>query len=359
MEDRQLRETFQLLAQIVAQQAHRQEAGSSQPARHESSRIRDFLACDPPEFSGTGPNDDPQEFVRQVQRTLRVIGASETESVELASYRLRGIAANWYDSWRLARGQGSGPALWEEFSEAFLAHFLPPEVRRAREDRFLSLRQRGRSIREYSMEFDTLAPYAPSNVTRMEDRVHRYIVGLDPYYLDGCMILAAQPGMDIARIQAYAQSMEDHRRLRQGDRASGRNQQKRARSSGQFGDSRGRPPPQQQQQQSRQTPQPAQSSPPQFTSRKSRGAGPSPDFASSGAGRNPGSSARPSRPHCTFCGRPHFGECRLATGACFTCGEQGHQARNCPVRAGTSRVPQSTGSIGASSSASVVMHPTG
>lgn len=214
VEDRQLRETFQLLAQIVAQQAHRQEAGSSQPARRESSRIRDFLACDPPEFSGTGPNDDPQEFVRQVQRTLRVIGASETESVKLASYRLRGIAANWYDSWRLAQGQRSRPALWEEFSEAFLAHFLPPEVRCAREDRFLSLRQRGRSIREYSMEFDTLAPYAPSNVTRMEDRVHRYIVELDPYYLDGCMILAAQPGMDIARVQAYAQSMEDHRRLR-------------------------------------------------------------------------------------------------------------------------------------------------
>lgn len=77
----------------------------------------------------------------------------ETESVELASYRLHDVAANWYESWLLCRGEGAPPAVWDEFTGAFLAHFLPPEVRRAREDRFLMLRQRGRSVREYSLGF--------------------------------------------------------------------------------------------------------------------------------------------------------------------------------------------------------------
>lgn len=48
----------------------------------------------------------------------------------------------------------------------------------------------------------------------MTDRMHRYIVGLDSYYVDSCLVMAAQPGMDIAHIQALAQDMEDRRRGR-------------------------------------------------------------------------------------------------------------------------------------------------
>ena len=44
----ELREAVQLLTQIVARQAHRQEAVSSQAIRRDSSRARDFLACGPP-----------------------------------------------------------------------------------------------------------------------------------------------------------------------------------------------------------------------------------------------------------------------------------------------------------------------
>ena len=141
-----------------------------------------------------------------MQRTLRLIKAFETESVELASYRLLDVAANWYESWELSRGEGAPPAVWDEFTEAFLGHFLPPETRRARVHRFLHLRQDGRSVREYSLEFDSLARYAPAIVA---DRVHQYVMGLDPYLIDSCMVMASQPGMDIARVQAYAQGMED------------------------------------------------------------------------------------------------------------------------------------------------------
>lgn len=371
MEIRELRETVQMLAQIVAQQAQRQEADrqtagrqeaeGSQPVRRESSQIRDFLACEPPEFFGTRPADDPQEFIRQMQRTLRVIGASETASVELASYRLRGVAANWFESWRLSRGVGAGLARWDEFSEAFLAHFLPPETRRAREDRFLSLRQRGRSIQEYSMEFDTLALYAPAQVARMADRVHRYISGLDSYYEDGCMLLAAQPGMDIARVQAYAQGMEDRRRRRQGGRIDDGNQPKRARSSGHLGGFQDRPP---QQQLSIRPPQQAQSVPQWFPDGSSGATdqiemGPRSGVAGSQLSRGSGSAMRPPRPPCPYCGVRHRGECRHVTGACFACGGQDHQVRDCPARSGTSRFSQPTGSADVSSSASVAMRPIG
>ena len=69
-------------------------------------------------------------------RTLRIIKASETESVELATYRLRDVTNNWYESWELSRGEGAPPAVWDEFVETFQGHFLPLEMKRARVDRF-------------------------------------------------------------------------------------------------------------------------------------------------------------------------------------------------------------------------------
>lgn len=179
-----------MLTQLVAHQASRQEAGSTRVAHQDSTRARDFLACGPPEFFGTKVSEDPQEFVHQIQWTLRVVGASDTKLVELASYRLHDVVANWYKSWLLSRGDGAPPAVWSEFSKAFLAHFLPPEIWRAREDRFFMLRQRGWTVREYSLEFDSLARYALVHVSNMSDRILCYIVGLDSYYADSCLVMA-------------------------------------------------------------------------------------------------------------------------------------------------------------------------
>nr|XP_009778093.1 PREDICTED: uncharacterized protein LOC104227534 [Nicotiana sylvestris] len=101
--------------------------------------------------------------------------ASDTESVELASYRLRDVAVQWYETWKLSRGTNASPAVWEEFLGAFLCHYLPSEIHQARVDRFLVLKQGNMSVREYSLQFDSLARYAPSIVAEMSDRVNRFV----------------------------------------------------------------------------------------------------------------------------------------------------------------------------------------
>ena len=50
-----------------------------------------------------------------------------------------------------------------------------------------------------------LARHAPIIVADMADRVHRYVMGLDRYLINGFMAVTLQLGMDIARVQAYAQ----------------------------------------------------------------------------------------------------------------------------------------------------------
>ena len=70
------------------------------------------------------------------------------------------------------------------------------------------------SVREYSLQFNSLARYAPNVVATMTDRFHRYVDRLEPYLVRYCTIAALNKDMDIAIIQAFAQKMEDQRQQR-------------------------------------------------------------------------------------------------------------------------------------------------
>lgn len=155
--------------------------------------------------------------------------ASTTESVELAAFRLRDIAALWYEGWERSRGTNVPPATWDHFAEAFLDHYLPREIRVARVDQFLNLRQGSMSVRDYGLRFDSLARYAPLIVGTMEDRLHRFIAGLAPEYLEACTIAALREDMDISRIQALAQNLEELRHRQSGAERAERGQQRRPR----------------------------------------------------------------------------------------------------------------------------------
>ncbi|XP_070040089.1 uncharacterized protein [Nicotiana tomentosiformis] len=209
-----MRDAIQLLTRLVAAQARRQEVGISHADRAISVRIHDIINLDPPIFTGADPNEDLQVFIDRLQRTLRVMKATTTKSVELTSYRLRDVVVNWYEFWELSKGEDAPPAVWQEFREAFIRHYLPPELRHARVDRFLTLRQGNMSVREYSLQLDSLARYTLTIVANMEDRVHRFVMGLEPHLLNDCMSVSLQPGIDISRIQAYAQGVEERHVMR-------------------------------------------------------------------------------------------------------------------------------------------------
>ncbi|XP_070047138.1 uncharacterized protein [Nicotiana tomentosiformis] len=63
------------------------------------------------------------------------------------------------------------------------------------------------------MQFNSLAKYAPLIVAEMSHRVHRFVGGLGPHLINECTTASLSPSMDIARIQAYAQSLEDWKRV--------------------------------------------------------------------------------------------------------------------------------------------------
>ncbi|WMV45714.1 hypothetical protein MTR67_039099 [Solanum verrucosum] len=112
--EQDLRNAVQLLTHIVVGDGQRQEgpvAGISSVDRAAGTRIRDFLNLDPPSFTGTNPNENPQDFIDQIQRTFEVMHVSGKEALELAAYRLKGVAILWYEAWKQSRGTDAPSAI--------------------------------------------------------------------------------------------------------------------------------------------------------------------------------------------------------------------------------------------------------
>ena len=64
--DQDFRNAVQLLTRIVADHGQRQEglvALTSGDDRAAATQIRDFLNLDPPSFTRSYPNEDPQDFI--------------------------------------------------------------------------------------------------------------------------------------------------------------------------------------------------------------------------------------------------------------------------------------------------------
>ncbi|XP_070013171.1 uncharacterized protein [Nicotiana sylvestris] len=129
---------------VATQQQARASASAGPFEGFGSSRVQEFIALNPPEFTGTYQRKDLQDFIDQLHRIFRVMHATEKEAVELAAFRLRDISILWYEGWERSRGCDAPPAIWENLSDAFLDQ------------------------------------YAPSIVATMRDRIYRFIAGLAP-----------------------------------------------------------------------------------------------------------------------------------------------------------------------------------
>jgi len=128
--DQDFKSALYMLAQLVASQRQPVAPDVAGPSEGPgSSRVREFLALNPPQFTGTDRREDPQHFVDQLHRIFRVMHASATESVELAAFRLRDVAVFWYESWERSRGKDTSLPTWDSFAEAFIYHYLPREIR--------------------------------------------------------------------------------------------------------------------------------------------------------------------------------------------------------------------------------------
>ena len=70
-----------------------------------------------------------------------------------------------YEQWRNNKPLRGGSVTWEIRKGAFLDRFFPEVMREEKVVEFINIRQGGRSVHEYSLEFSKLSKYAPSLVS--------------------------------------------------------------------------------------------------------------------------------------------------------------------------------------------------
>jgi creatinine amidohydrolase/Fe(II)-dependent formamide hydrolase-like protein len=61
---------------------------------------------------------------------------------------------------------------WAEFRDTFRAYYIPAGVMRKKHQEFMDLKQGGRSMHDYSKQFNHLTQYAPDEVDTDEKKDH-------------------------------------------------------------------------------------------------------------------------------------------------------------------------------------------
>ncbi|XP_047264093.1 uncharacterized protein LOC124896567 [Capsicum annuum] len=130
----------------------------------------------PPKFIGTKVEEDPQEFVDEMDKIFKVMHVDQIEDVELSAYQLKEVANQWYNEWEDAKGDSAEPTVWDEFVEAFLDRLFPLELREAKEEEFMNLKKGKMSVQEYTLKFNQLAHYAPEMTSSVRARMRKLTV---------------------------------------------------------------------------------------------------------------------------------------------------------------------------------------
>ncbi|XP_070046640.1 uncharacterized protein [Nicotiana tomentosiformis] len=126
---------------------------------------------------------------------------TEIEGVELASYPLKGMAYSWFEMWEDSREEGSPPARWSDFDDAFIDNFLPTETKAAHAAKFMGLKQDTMSVWEYHMRFACLSKYVIYMLSTMEARVRRFVQGLSPLVINEVAIAAMNFDMKFGKLK--------------------------------------------------------------------------------------------------------------------------------------------------------------
>ncbi|GKV48697.1 hypothetical protein SLEP1_g55500 [Rubroshorea leprosula] len=94
-------------------------------------------------------------------------------------------AENWIKEMeKTFRGKHTSPIDWSTFTEAFLREYLPESDRHEMQQKFHTLVQADKSVKEYEKEFNRLLKFAPLATQKDEEsRRLKFLYGLNPYIL--------------------------------------------------------------------------------------------------------------------------------------------------------------------------------
>ncbi|XP_038981535.1 uncharacterized protein LOC120110495 [Phoenix dactylifera] len=263
------------MAQLLQQQQQIQL--TAQPVQPMVSYYERFRRLNPPMFDGGSDPLTAETWIREMEKMYQALEFPEEVKVRLAIPMLRGNAEFWWSSMEIAYEVNR--MTWREFKGLFYTRYFPDSVKQTKQNEFLSLTQSEHmTVLDYANKFNELGRFCPQFMEDERSKANQFEQGLRYGIRSRTSSHLFTSYRDI-----LDRALKVEAELRRYDRE--RADLKRPRPAGRQ----------------------------------------------SGKPRNFRSTLIQKKQFrvCACCGKSHSGPCLRRVGACFSCGQTGHLARDC------------------------------
>jgi hypothetical protein len=161
-------EQTELLRQLVANSTRGGNGARNAPAPAPTT-YNDFAATHPPLFTEAGEPLEADHWLRVMESKFGLLRCTDVQKTLFASA--------WWANYTATRPTDYQVS-WAEFYNAFRTYYIPAGVMRKKRQKFMDLKQGGRSVHDYSKQFNHLAQYALDQVDTDEKKKNRFMIGL-------------------------------------------------------------------------------------------------------------------------------------------------------------------------------------
>ncbi|TYK09566.1 ty3-gypsy retrotransposon protein [Cucumis melo var. makuwa] len=145
----------------------------------EAKHLRDFRKYNPKTFDGSMDNPTKaQMWLTSIETIFRYMKCPEDQKVQRAVFFLEDRGTAWWETAERMLGGDVSKITWEQFKENFYAKFFSANVKHAKLQEFLNLKQGDMTVEQYDAEFDMLSRFSPDVVRDEAARTEKFVRGL-------------------------------------------------------------------------------------------------------------------------------------------------------------------------------------